>query len=274
MSDYEKMLMDNAPMTEEEGQQITKAFNQAYAQGLISERQYARGCVDGALAAWVLSAHQDAGGSFPVPDNLMDGRPPIERVGIPAVDAALPHTTQPAHVFLNALSYLMRESDDALEIAGARAKDCDEAAALLRRAAALLKGKQNEPLGHLVESLAPWAERGKFGRVIVRKWESGHLYATQFPDSLSASLKGARGKPSRSAAIVRALLPFFPDEPGFFTNGGYTLISRLAVLCGATKASPADTRITIEQARRTAPQPTQSLSPEDALLRLFPKPKI
>ncbi|MBU2846523.1 hypothetical protein HF923_12045 [Acidithiobacillus ferriphilus] len=265
------MSADIPELTPEERRQFSEDFERAHAAGEVSDRHFARARIDGALAAWVLSAHQDAGGSFPVPDNLMDGRPPIERVGIPAVDAALPHTTQPAHVFLNALSYLMRESDDALEIAAARAKDCDEAAALLRRAAALLKGKQNEPLGHLVESLAPWAERGKFGRVIVRKWESGHLYATQFPDSLSASLRGHRGKATRDGAIVRALVPFFPNEQGFFAGGGNTLISRLAVLCGASKATPAYVLSTLEQGRRTA-KPAPRAKPDSSIISLLRKP--
>ncbi|MBU2858460.1 hypothetical protein HF289_16910 [Acidithiobacillus ferrooxidans] len=265
---------DMVDETENERREFAEAFERAHAAGEVSDRHFARARIDGALAGWHLQAYKDAGRPEPVPDNLMDGRPPIERVGIPAVDAALPHTTQPAHVFLNALSYLMRESDDALEIAGARAKDCDEAAALLRRAAALLKGKQNEPLGHLVESLAPWAERGKFGRVFVHKWESGHLYAKQYPDSLSASLKGKGGKPARDGAIVRALVQLFPNEQGFFTNGGNTLISRLALLCGATKATPQYVLSTLEQGRRTAPKhkaPAKAATPDNSLLRLFRK---
>lgn len=279
MSDYEKMLLDNAPMTEERGQQITKAFNQAYAQGLISERQYARGCVEGAMARWQMQIYEAAGKPHPVPDSIYDGQPDIERVGIPAIDDALPflkpNGEHPRFAFLSILAYLMRESDDALEIAGARAANCDKAAALLRQAAALLKKSDNEPLGRMVESLAPWAGRGKFGRVIAHKWESGHLYAMQWPDALSARLRGHRGKATRAGAIIRTLVQYFPNEREFFANGGNTLISRLALLCGATKATPQYVLSTLEQGRRTAPKPkapAKAATPDNSLLRLFRKP--
>lgn len=266
---------DLPPLTDDEKRQFSEAFERAHAEGKISDREFARARIDGALAGWVLSAHQEAGGTFPVPDNLMDGRPPIERVGIPAVDAALPLTIKPAHVFLSALAYLMRESDKALEIAEARAKDCDEAAALLRQAAALLKKADNEPLGHMVESLAPWAERGKYGRVYPVRMEGNYLFAEQDIDALSASLQGKRGKATRDAAIIRALAQHFPHEPGFFSNGGYSTIANLAALCGATKATPAYVRSTLEQLRRTAPQPkapAKLAGPDESLLRLFRKP--
>lgn len=279
MSDYEKMLLDNAPMTEEEGRQITETFNQDYAQGRISEREYARGCVEGAMARWQMQIYEAAGKPHPVPDSIYDGQPDVDRVGIPAIDDALPflkpNGKHPHFAFLSILSYFMRESDDALEIADARAKNCDKAAALLREAAALLKQSNNEPLGHLVASLAPWAEHGKYGRVYVHKWESGHLYANQFPDALSASLKGKRGASTRGAAIIRALAQYFPNEPGFFANGGYSTIANLAALCGATKATPAYVRSTLEQARRTAPKPkapAKAANPDESLLRLFRKP--
>ncbi len=256
--------------TPEERRQFSEAFERAHAAGEISDRNFARARIEGALAGWQMQAYEDAGRPMPVPDNLMEGRPPIERVGIPAVDAALPLTTKPAHVFLGALSYLMRESDDALEIAGARAENCDKAATLLREAAALLKASDNEPLGHMVESLAPWAERGKFGRVYVQKWESGHLYARHGIDALSAALRGHRGKATRDGAIIRVLVQYFPSKQGFFTDGGYSVIANLAALCGATKATPAYVRSVLEQARRTAP--AKATSPDDSLLRLFRKP--
>ncbi|WP_291522988.1 hypothetical protein [Acidithiobacillus sp.] len=279
MSDHEKMLLDNADMTEEEGQQVAEAFRRAYAQGLVSEKDHARGMVQGAMARWQMQIYEAAGKPHPVPDNIYEGQPDIERVGIPAIDDALPflkpNGEHPRLIFLNALSYLMRESDDALEIAGARAKDCDKAAALLREAAALMKGRDNEPLGHLIESIAPWAEQGKYGRVFPEALQGYRLAATQHHDSLSASLKGKGGPAARGGAIVRALVPFFPNERGFFAKGGNTLISRLAVLCGASKATPAYVLSTLKQARRTAPQPTapaKAASPDESLLRLLRKP--
>ncbi len=264
-------------MTESERREFSEAFERAHAAGEISDRQFARARIEGALAAWQLRAYEDAGRPMPVPDNLMEGRPPIERVGVPAVDAALPLTIKPAHVFLSALAYLMRESDDALEIADARAENCDRAAALLREAAELLKQADNEPLGHLAASLAPWAERGKFGRLYVHKWESGHLYAHHEIDALSASLQGRRGNPTRDAAIIRALAQLFPNEPGFFANGGYSVIAHLAALCGAKKAGREYVRSVLEQARRTAPkpeEPAKAASQDDSLLRLLRNPKI
>ena len=267
---------DMVGMTENERREFAEAFERAHAAGKISDRDFARARIEGTLALWHLQAWEAAGKPEPVPDNITDGRPPIESVGVPAVDKALRYTNMPAPVFLNALSYLMRESDDALEIAGARAKGCDEAADLLRRAAALLRGADNEPLGHLLESIAPWAERGKYGRVYPTALQGYRLAANQdHPDALSASLRRKRGKAARSGAIVRALVQFFPNEQGFFTNGGNALISRLAVLCGAGNATPAYVLSTLEQGRRTAPQPTapaKAASPDESLLRLLRKP--
>jgi len=254
-------------MTEDERRAFAASLERAHANGEVSDRDFARGRIEAALARWQIGA----GRPEPVPDNLMEGRPPIENVGIEAIDAALPQITKPVHVFLSALAYLMKESDDALGIADKRAKDCDKAAALLRQAAELLKGAHNEPLARLVEQVAPWAERGKYGRVFPTRWD-GHLYAEQDADVLSASLKGKAGKPTRDAAIVRALVSFFPNAQKFFAADGYALIGRLAVLCGATKATPAYVRSVIEQARRTAPQPAKAKGPDDTLLRLLPKP--
>ena len=267
--------VDIAAMSEDERREFAEAFERAHAAGEISDRDFARARIEGALAAWQLKAYEDAGRPEPVPDSLMVGRPPIERVGIPAVDAALPHVTKPAHVFLSALAYLMKESDDALGIADKRAENCDKAAALLKKAAELLEGADNEPLVRMIGALVPWAERGKYGRVFPMRWD-GHLYAEQWGDALSASLRGKRGKATRDGAIVRALVPFFPDTQEFFTNGGYALIASLAQLCGARTATTQYVRSTLlEQARSTAPQPkapAKTASPDESLLRLLRKP--
>jgi len=265
---------DLVRMTEAERREFSEAFERAHAEGRISGREFARARIEGALAAWQMQAFEDAGRPHPVPDNLMEGRPPIERVGIPAVDAALPLTTKPAHVFLSALAYLMRESDEALEIAENRAEDCDKAAALLREAAALLKQSDNEPLARMVDTLAPWAERAKYGRVYPVRLEGNYLFAEQDMDALSASLQGKRGKPTRDAAIIRALVQYFPSKQEFFANGGYSVIARLAMLCGARKAAPAYVRSVLEQAKRTAPQPVEPPKGKDTgerLLSLFRK---
>jgi len=262
---------DIVAMTEDERRAFAASLERAHANGEVSDRVFARGRIEAALARWQIGAWEDAGRPEPVPDNLMEGRPPIENVGIEAIDAALPHVTKPVYVFLAALAYLMKESDDALGIADSRAAACDKAAALLRQAAELLKGAHNEPLARLVEQVAPWAQRGKYGRVFPTRWD-GHLYAEQHADALSASLKGKAGRPTRDAALVRALSSYFPDTQEFFTAGGYALIARLVALCGATKATPAYVRSVIEQARRTAPQPAKAARPDDSLLRLLPKP--
>jgi hypothetical protein len=165
----------------------------------------------------------------------------------------------------------MRENDDALGLADKRAKDCDKAAELLREAAKLLNGADNEPLAQLAESLAPWAERGKYGCVFPERWEGKYLIAEQMVDALSASLRGKGGKATRDGAIVRVLASHFPNEQGFFTGGGYAILARLAALCGAKKATPAYVRSVLQQARRTEPKPAPP-SKEDSLLRLFRKP--
>jgi hypothetical protein len=270
---------DMAAMTENERWAFAEAFERAHAAGEISDRDFARARIEAALARRKMQTYEAAGKPRPVPDSMNDEQPDIERVGIAAIDEALPflkpNGEHPRLAFLNSLSYLMLESDDAIEIAGNRADACDKAAALLREAAELLKGADNEPLGRLVESISPWAEHGKYGRVFPHEWKSGHLYAEQLPDALSASLRGKRGKATRDGAIARILAQHFPDEPGFFTNGGNALISRLAALCGAIKATPAYVRSTLEQGRRTAPQPEtppKAASPDESLLRLFRKP--
>ena len=269
---------DMVDMTENERREFAEAFERAHAAGEISDRDFARARIQGALARWQLDAWEAAGKPEPVPDNIYEGQPDIERVGIPAIDDALlflkPNGEHPRFAFLNSLSYLMRESDDALEIAGNRADDCDEAAALLRRAAALLKGEDNGPLGHLIESLAPWAERGKYGRVYPMALQGYRLVANQHhPDALGASLQGKRGKATRDGAIVRGLVQFFPNEQGFFTNGGYALISKLAALCGASKGTPAYVRSQIEQDRRTA-EPASKAMRDNSIIGLLSKPKI
>ena len=268
---------DLVKMTEAERRQFSEAFERAHAAGEISDRQFARARIEGGLAQWHLAAWEAAGRPEPVPDNITETMPPIKAVGVPAVDAALPLTTKPAHVFLNALAYLMRESDDALEIAESRAKDCDRAAALLREAAELLKQADNVPLSHMVESLAPWAERAKFGRVYAHKWEGGHLYAHHEIDALSASLQGKRGKATRQAAVSKALVALFPQEPGFWEGGGYSLAARLATLCIGHKVTPQAVNSVVKQAQRTAPAPKPERAKErdtgDYLVRLFRNPK-
>ena len=258
-------------------EQYAQAFERAHAEGKISDRQFARARIEGALAAWYLQAWRDAGRPEPVPDGITSGRPPIERVGIPAVDAALPLTTKPAHVFLSALAYLMQEKDNALEIAERRGKNCDKAAALLREAAALLRGADNEPLAHMVDALAPWAERGKFGRVFPVHMSGNYLQADQYADALTASLAGKRGKATRQAAVIKALVALFPQGPGFWEGGGYSLAARLATLCMGHKVTPQAVNSVVKQAQRTAPAPKPERAKErgtgDYLVRLFRNPK-
>ncbi len=270
----------DTPETEEEGRKRNEDFNRAHAEGKVSDRDFAHAYIQGALARWQLAAWKAAGGPEIVPDNFMEGRPPIESVGIPDIDEALPLSCKPQHVFLSTLAYLMREKDNALEIASNRAEKCDKAAALLREAAELLKGADNEPLAHMVDALAPWAERGKYGRVFPVNMSGNYLQATQSTDALTASLAGKRGKATRQAAVIKALVALFPQEPGFWEGGGYSLAARLATLCVGHKVTAQAVNSVVKQAQRTAPAPkpepvqaTKERDTGDYLVRLFSKPK-
>lgn len=267
---------DLPPLTDDEKREFAEAFERAHAAGEISDRNFARARIEGTLARWHLEAWEAAGRPEPVPDNVTGGRPPIESVGVPAVDKALPYITKPAHVFLSGMAYLLNESDDALEIAERRAESCDKAAQLLKEAASLLREADNIPLAGAIDALAPWAEGGKFGTVFPGGMMGSYLHASQNPDALTASLRGRRGKATRAAAVVRALAQFFPDTPGFWGAGGYSLIAGLAALCEVA-ATPQSVRSVLEQARRTVapkPKPTaKGTSPDEQLLRLFRNPK-
>ncbi|WP_414041395.1 hypothetical protein ACJU26_04820 [Acidithiobacillus sp. M4-SHS-6] len=261
------------PIPEHERRAFVEAFETAHAEGRISDRVFARARIEAAIARWHLQAWEAAGRPEPVPDNITEGRPPIESVGIPAVDKALTHIVTPAHVFLNSMAYLLRESDDALETAERRAESCDKAAELLKEAARLLRGADNIPLAGTIDALAPWAERGKFGTVFPVGMTGRYLQASQNFDALTAMLKGKRGTATRAAAVVRALVPFFPNTSEFWVGGGYSLIAGLAKLCGAHTATAAYVRTTLEQARRTvapAPKPRR----DNSLIGLLSKPKI
>jgi len=254
---------------ESERREFAEAFERAHAAGLVSDKRFARARIEGTLALWHMEAWEAAGRPELVPDNITDGRPPIESVGVPVIDKALSLTCKPAHVFLSTVAYLLNESDDALEIAERRAKDCDKAAQLLKEAAALLKGANNEPLAYAVEALAPWAERGKYGRVYPAELSGGYLRATQHVDALTAALKGKRGSPSRQAAIVRALVALFPDTPDFWSNNnGYALIAELSKLWGKP-VTPQAVRSVVEQARRTAPEPKPKPRRDSSIIGLL-----
>lgn len=255
-----------------ERREFAEAFGRAHAAGMVSDKQFARARIEGTLALWHLQAWEAAGKPEPVPDNITEGRPPIESVGVPVVDKALRYTNIPAPVFLNALAYLLRESDDALEIAESRSKDCDEAARLLGKTAALLRRADNEPLAHAVEALAPWAERGKYGRIYFHGMTGARVHASQHVDALTAALKGKRGSPSRKAAIVRALAECFTIDGPFVESGGFTIIAGIANLC-EPRTTPAFVRSVMEQAKRTT-EPKPEPRRDSSIIGLLSKPKI
>ncbi|PKY10980.1 hypothetical protein B1757_06615 [Acidithiobacillus marinus] len=258
--------------TEAERQEFAQAFERAHEAGEISDKDFARARIEGTLARWQLEAWEAAGKPEPVPDNITDGRPPIESVGVPVVDKALQYINMPAHVFLRNVAYLLNESDDALEIAERRAKDCDKAARLLKEAAALLREADNEPLARNVEALAPWAERGKYGRVYPAGLSGRHMHASQHGDALSAAFAGKRGTPSRKGAIVRALAGCFTVDGPFVEAGGFTIIARIANLC-ELGTTPNFVRSVMEQSKRTA-EPKPEPRRDSSIIGLLSKPKI
>jgi hypothetical protein len=270
-------------MSEDERRQIAEDFERAHAAGKISDKVFAYGRIQGALARWYLDAWKAAGSPKIVPDDLMDGRPPIERVGIEAIDAALPFIVAPVEVFLTALSYHMSEYDDALEVAASRQRKCTEAAELIRKAAGLLKAADNDPLGLLAESLARWADKAHLGMVIPQGQGQGYqIVATQWEDALIGAFAPKRGTLSRDAAIIRAVAKFFPDDEQFFAAGGYAIIANVARVCGVERGNlRALVRSTIKEGKRRVPiTPSKQAvadGPTDAktksLMRLFLNPK-
>ena len=239
MSDHEKMLLDNADMTEEEGQQVAEAFRRAYAQGLVSEKNHARGMVQGAMARWQMQIYEAAGKPHPVPDNMNDGQPDVERVGIAAIDDALPflkpNGEHPRFAFLSTMEYLLREKKNALELSESRKKAAQEAVQHALKAAALLDGIDNQPLAREFRKLATLATGAQYGRV--------SPIAGLVPDALTGMFAGKQGGKSRDANIVKAIAQFFPDSQGFLSaSSGYAIIANLAALCELTgktaQASP------------------------------------
>lgn len=258
--------------TEAEREEVARSYTKAHDDGEIPDKDFARARIEAALSRWGIEAWEAAGRPDPVPDNIMDGRPPIKSVGVEVIDKALALTCKPAHVFLSTVSYLLNERDDALEIAERRAKDCDKAARLLREAAALLRGADNEPLARNVEALAPWAERGKFGRVYPAGLSGRYMHASQHGDALSAAFAGKRGTPSRKGAIVRALAGCFTVDGPFVKSGGFTIIARIANLC-EPGITPEFVRSVIKQAKRTA-EPKSEPRRDSSIIGLLSKPKI
>ncbi|MBU2759519.1 hypothetical protein [Acidithiobacillus sulfurivorans] len=207
----------------------------------------------------------------PEPSNIAE----IKSTGIPIIDKASRFITKPQNDLISTMAYLMQESGGALKIAESRAKDCAKAARLLKEVAALLRGADNEPLARSVEALALWADRAQYGTVHPTAMIGEHLLGTQDIDAGSAARKGRRGKPTRAAAVVRSLVPFFPDTLDFWENGGYSLVAELAQLCGV-QATRQSVRSVVEQGRRRplAPKPTtKRANPEEQLISLFAKPK-
>lgn len=226
--------------------------------------------INGALPDWhFLGQPLETAGS-PDPAGVEE----IKSTAIPAIDRALRFITKPQSEFFSTITYLLQERGDAIGIADARAKSCDEAAELLRQAAQLLSGADNKPLAHMVEALAPWTERAKYGTVRPVAMIGAHPMGTQDIDAGSAARKGKRGNATRAAAVVRMLVPFFPDTPDFWSNGGYALIAELAQLCGAKTATKQYVRQTIEQAKRTAEPKPEPRRDNSIIGLLLSKPKI
>ncbi len=265
----------------EEHKVFLEAFESAYHRGILSEREFTRARIKGALAQWHLQAWEAAGRPEPVPDTLLETAPPIESVGIPEVDKALPHIRGQRVTFLESISYLCRERTDAAEIAKERSEKLEKAAALLREAAALLDGQETRQLGRITNSLAQWVEMARYGRVFPVELQGNEITGQYAPDALTAPLTAKRGTPSRRAVIVKALAQWFPNGPELAAIEGYSLICALARCCGID-AKPAFVRSVLqERGRRGEPKAAPAAAPEGdkagrdiaSLMRLLDKPK-
>lgn len=239
--------------------------------------------IDEAVGAWVVESVNAAG--------RQQEPPIIENVGIPAIDDALPFLEGDARKarndFLSVLKYFLRESPEAPEIRKRRKVHVEKAASLIREAAALLENADNAPLATLLCSMAEQADNAQYGCIYPRniytestavdgtseKRHGVFLRAHFVPDALTGNFNAKGGSISRDANIVRALAQFFPTEQRFFTNGGYALISKLAALCDASKATPTYVRSKIEQDRRTA-EPASKAIRDNSIIGLLSKPKI
>ncbi|MBN6739960.1 hypothetical protein JKG47_05310 [Acidithiobacillus sp. MC6.1] len=250
--------IDPFVITEAMRRDFAKAFAEAHQRGEVPDREFARARIEGAIAQWAMQAWEAAGKPDIVPDNIMDGRPEIERVSVNAVDDALPHLKPSRAEFLNTLAYLLRERDDALDVAKARAEKLDKAAALLREAAALLDDSHTAQFAKVARSLADWTGAARYGRPFLTGLKEDGIYGQFEPDSLSARLTGKRGGKSRDANIVKSIAGYFPDSDDFLTRAnGYAIIAGLAKLCGlegktAKANSAAYVRSVLDSNRRAA----------------------
>lgn len=239
---------DMVGMTENERREFAEAFERAHATGEISDRHFARARIQGAMARWQMQIYEAAGKPHPVPDNIYEGHPDVERVGIPAIDNALPFLKpnggHPRFAFLSVMAYLLREKENALELSESRKKAAQEAMQHAMAAAALLDGIGNQLLAHEFRKLATLSTGAQYGRVS----PIGEL----MPDALTGMHAGHGNKKSRDANIVIAIAQFFPDSPDFFSrqNNGYSVIARLAVLCELKAKNPAAYVATILKGRK------------------------
>ena len=181
--------MSAGGMTEAERREFAEAFERAHAAGEISDRDFARARIQGAMACWQMQIYEAAGKPHPVPDNIHEGQPDIERVGIPAIDDALPflkpNGEHPRFAFLSTMAYLLREKKNALELSESRKKAAQEAVQHALKAAALLDGIDNQPLARELRELATLATGAQYGRV--------YPIAGLEPDALTGMFAGKQG---------------------------------------------------------------------------------
>ena len=217
--------------TEEEGRQRAQDFNRAHAAGQVSDRDFARAYIQGAMARWQMQIYEAAGKPHPVPDSIYEGQPDIERVGIPAIDDALPflkpNGEHPRFAFLSVMAYLLREKENALELSESRKKAAQAAMQHAMEAAELLDGIDNQQLAHEFRKLAALATGAQYGRV--------SPICGLIPDALTGAMVGKQGGKSRDANIVKAIAQLFPDSQVFLSAScGYAIIANLAALCELT----------------------------------------
>ncbi len=264
---------DLPPLTDDEKRQFAETSERAHAAGEISDRDFARARIQGAMACWHLAAYEAAGKPEKVPDSIYDDLRGIERVGIPAIDDALPYLQSPVAwpegmplmrdnpdrwriaailSFLSGMEYMLRERSDALELSESRKKAAHEAVQHALKAAALLDGIDNQLLAHEFRKLATLSTDAQYGRVSPR---SGLM-----PDAWTGQFTSKRGGKSRDANIIKAIARHFPDSQEFLSaSNGYSIIARLAVLCGLEKPSAAAyVRSVLESNKKAAKKETAS----------------
>ena len=197
---------DMVGMTENERREFAEAFESAPDAGDVSDRDFARAYIQGAMARWHLAAWEAAGKPEKVPDTIYDDRPVIKGVGIPAIDDALPYLQAPSFwpegmplmrnnpnrwqiaarlSFLSGMEYQLREKPDALENSESRKEPVQKAVHLIREAAALLDEADNPLLATLLYSIGEHAKKARYGMIYPIETYAGYIIPDWTPGMIN-----------------------------------------------------------------------------------------